>query len=228
MSRKTKFTARAPTTRVKTAKNRTNSSARWLQRQLNDPYVAEAQARGYRSRAAFKILELDGRFDLLRPGMRILELGAAPGGWTQVIAERLGGKSKFIALDLLEMPPISGAEILMLDFMAPDAPEIIRQALGGPADAVLSDMAAPATGHSGTDAIRVSALAEAAFEFALEVLAPGGVFAAKVLQGGIEAQLLARVRRAFARVRHAKPPASRADSPETYLIAQGFRGEGGA
>jgi 23S rRNA (uridine2552-2'-O)-methyltransferase len=227
---KTKFTARAPTARVKTARGRTASSARWLDRQLNDPYVAEAKARGYRSRAAFKLLELDDRFGLVKRGMKVLELGAAPGGWTQVLAERLGGGDDapaVVAVDLLEMEPVAGARILTLDFLDPDAPDIIREALGGPADAVLSDMAAAATGHAATDHLRIVALVETALDFAAEVLAPGGLFVAKVLQGGTEHTLLKRIRTDFADVRHAKPPASRSDSSETYLIAQGFRGSRG-
>lgn len=224
---KTRFTTRAPTVRVKTAKGRTASSARWLDRQLNDPYVAEANVRGYRSRAAFKLLELDDRFELLRPGMRVLELGAAPGGWTQVLGERLQTTEEapsVVAVDLLDMEPVTGAQVLTLDFLDPGAPDIIHDALGGPADAVLSDMAASATGHPATDHLRIVALVESALDFAEEVLAPGGLFVAKVLQGGTEHTLLKRIQRNFAKVRHAKPPASRADSSETYLIAQGFRG----
>ena len=224
---KTKFTTREPTVRVKTARGRTNSSARWLDRQLNDPYVAEAKARGYRSRAAFKLTELDDKYEFLKPGMRVLELGAAPGGWTQVIADRMsikGAVPDLVALDIQEMEPINGATIMQLDFLDPQAPDLIRQALGGQADAVLSDMAAPATGHTPTDHLRIIALVETALEFAEEVLAPGGVFVAKVLQGGTEHTLLKRIQRSFAKVRHSKPPASRSDSAEAYLIAQGFRG----
>jgi len=224
---KTKFTARAATVRVKTARGRTNSSARWLDRQLNDPYVTEAKARGYRSRSAFKIIELDDKYNLLKPGMRILELGAAPGGWTQVIAERLGingAKLDLVAMDILPMEPINGATVMELDFLDPEAPDRLKEALGGSADAVLSDMAAPATGHTATDHIRIIALVEIALEFAEEILAPGGMFIAKVLQGGTEHTLLKRIQKNFAKVRHAKPPASRNSSSETYLIAQGFRG----
>lgn len=223
----TRMTGRRPGTRVKTAKGRKASSTRWLQRQFNDPYVAEARHRGYRSRAAFKLAELDDRFRFLAPGKRVVDLGAAPGGWTQVAVERTGrgtAPGRVIALDVEAMEPVHGAEILCCDFLDPEAPALLKARLDGPADVVLSDMAPPATGHAATDHLRIMALAEAALEFAAEVLSPGGVFVAKVLQGGTEDALLARMKGLFASVRHAKPPASRAESREMYVIAQGFRG----
>jgi len=212
--------------RVKTARKRTLSSTLWLERQLNDPFVAEARRRGYRSRAAFKLLQLDERFHLLKPGMRLVDLGAAPGGWTQVAIERIqpdrtGGE--IVALDILEMAPLPGATVLQADFLDESAPGQLRAALGGAADAVLSDMAAPTTGHAATDHLRIMGLAETAYHFAAEVLAPGGAFVCKLFQGGAERDLLDRLKRDFAQVRHAKPPASRADSSETYLVATGFR-----
>ena len=208
--------------KVRTAKGRSTSSQRWLARQLNDPYVAEAKRQGWRSRAAFKLADLDDRFRLLKKGIRVLDLGAAPGGWTQVAVERVG-EGRVLAVDILEMAPVAGARTLTLDFLDSAAPERIRDALGGPVDLVLSDMAAPTTGHGTTDHIRTVALAEAALEFALEVLAPGGAFVCKVFQGGAEKATVATLKQRFAQVRHAKPPASRKDSPETYLVAQGFR-----
>ena len=219
--------SRAPAVRVKTAARRSASSTQWLERQLNDPYVREAKRLGYRSRAAFKLLQLDERFRLLKPGVRVVDLGAAPGGWTQVAvaAVKPGSKGCVVGIDLLPMDPVPGATLLALDFLDPGAPAALRAALGGPADLVLSDMAAPATGHAGTDHIRIVALAEAAFDFARETLAPGGAFVAKVLQGGTERGLLEALKRAFASVRHAKPPASRAESAEVYVVAQGFRPE---
>jgi len=206
--------------KVKTAKGRTTSSKKWLQRQLNDPYVHEAKRQGWRSRAAFKLADLNERFKIVKKGARVLDLGAAPGGWTQVAAEK---GAKVVAVDILEMAPVAGAEILQLDFLDSAAPETIRAALGGPVDVVLSDMAAPTTGHGATDHIRTVGLAEAALAFAIEVLAPGGAFVCKVFQGGAEKEMLAILKRRFAQVRHAKPPASRKESPETYLVAQGFR-----
>jgi 23S rRNA (uridine2552-2'-O)-methyltransferase len=211
--------------RVRTARGRKLSSTRWLQRQLNDPYVAAARAEGYRSRAAFKLLELDEKFGLLKPGLRVLDLGAAPGGWTQVAAARVGAAGRVVAIDLQEMAPVPGAEVLQMDFMEPDAPQKLRDLLGGPVDLVLSDMAAPSTGHRQTDHMRIMALCEAAVDFAREVLAPGGAFVAKVLQGGTEGALLKDMKRDFTQVRHAKPKASRADSAEMYVVATGFRGE---
>ncbi len=213
--------------KVKTAKRRTASSTRWLERQLNDPYVAEARRLGLRSRAAFKLIQIDERFHLLGAGKRVVDLGAAPGGWTAVAAERIRAgeaKGELIAVDIGEMDPVPGAVVLRLDFLADDAPGRIKEALDGPADVVLSDMAAPATGHSATDHLRVMALAEAAYEFAREVLAPGGAFVSKVLRGGTEKQLLDTIKREFRAVKHFKPAASRADSTEIYVVATGFRG----
>jgi len=214
-------------TRVRSAKGRSLSSARWLERQLNDPYVAEAHKRGYRSRAAFKLAQIDDKFAILRPGARVVDLGAAPGGWSQVACERCGDAARIVALDLQEMEPLPGVVVLRGDFGEPAVQARVREALGGPADVVLSDMAAPATGHAQTDHLRIMRLAEEAYAFAAEILAPGGAFVAKVLQGGSEATLLAALKRAFAKVRHVKPPASRADSAELYLVATGFRGAGG-
>nr|WP_218822887.1 RlmE family RNA methyltransferase [Tistlia consotensis] len=214
--------------RVKTAKKRSLSSTLWLQRQINDPFVAEARARGLRSRAAFKLLQLDEKLGLLKPGQRIVDLGAAPGGWTQVAVDRVGalkaGGGRVVALDILAMEPLAGAEVLQLDFLEEAAPERLKALLGGPADLVLSDMAAPTTGHPQTDHLRIIALAEAALAFALEVLAPGGGFVCKVFQGGSEKGLLQTLKANFDKVRHVKPPASRAESAETYVVATGFRG----
>jgi 23S rRNA (uridine2552-2'-O)-methyltransferase len=213
--------------RVKTAKQRSASSAAWLARQLNDPYVAEAKRLGYRSRAAFKLIELDERFHLLKRGARIVDLGAAPGGWTQIAAQKIGaeeGRGKLVAADILPMEAVPGATVLQQDFLDEKAPAEIMAALGGQADVVLSDMAAPTTGHAQTDHLRIVALAEAAYEFAKEVLAPGGTFVAKVFQGGAEGELFAALKRDFTTLRHAKPPASRAESAEVYVVAQGFRG----
>jgi len=214
-------------TRVKTARKRSLSSTLWLERQLNDPYVARAKREGYRSRAAYKLIEMDDRYHLLKPGGRIVDLGAAPGGWSQIAAARVkakDGKGKVIAVDLLDMEPIAGVEFAVKDFNDPDAPEFIKNMLGGEADGVMSDMAANATGHKATDHLRIVALAELAADFAGDVLAEGGFFVAKVLQGGTEGQLLARLKRDFATVRHVKPAASRADSAELYVLATGFRG----
>ncbi|BBK36671.1 ribosomal RNA large subunit methyltransferase E [Allostella sp. ATCC 35155] len=205
---------------------RTTSQQRWLTRQLNDPYVAEAQRRGFRSRAAFKLIELDDRLRLLRPGMTVVDLGAAPGGWTQVVVDRVKG-GRVVALDILPMVAIPGAETIEMDFLAEEAPARLRAALGGGADLVLSDMAASATGHGPTDHLRIVGLAEAAHAFAREVLNAGGAFVCKVFQGGTEGTLLTALKRDFAEVRHIKPPASRADSAEVYVIARGFRGEHG-
>lgn len=213
--------------RVKAKKSRTASSRRWLERQLNDPYVAKAKREGFRSRAAFKLIEIDDRFHFLKPGRVVLDLGAAPGGWSQVAAQRVkaeAGQGRVVGIDILETQPLPAVEFAQLDFLAPDAPERIRALLGGRADVVLSDMAANATGHKRTDHLRTMALVEAAAEFAREVLAPGGAFLAKVLQGGTESQLLAALKRDFATVKHVKPSASRADSSELYLLAMGFRG----
>jgi len=218
--------------RVKTGKRRSLSSKLWLERQLNDPYVERARREHLRSRAAYKLMEIDDKHHLLRPGARVVDLGAAPGGWSQVAAKRVGGKAggrqggHVVAIDLLAMPPISGVDFLHLDFLDPQAPEELKALLGGPADVILSDMAANATGHRKTDHLRIMALAEAAAEFAREVLSPGGAFLCKVLQGGTESALLARLKKDFAKVQHVKPPASRADSAELYLLATGFRGAG--
>ena len=221
---------RALKTRVKTGKGRSVSSQRWLARQLNDPYVARARREGLRSRAAFKLAELDAKHRLLEPGARVVDLGAAPGGWSQVAAERVGaaeGRGRVVAIDVVEMAPIAGVEFLHLDFLDAQALVRLKAALRGKADVVLSDMAANATGHRRTDHLKIMALAEAAAEFAREVLGPGGALLCKVLQGGTEAALLAGLKRDFARVRHVKPPASRADSAELYLLATGFRQGGG-
>ncbi len=213
--------------RVRSARRRKPSSTEWLNRQLNDPYVAEAHRLGYRSRAAFKLIQLDERFQLLRAGMRVVDLGCAPGGWTQIAAARVGadkGKGAVVGIDLQPTDPVPGATLLAGDFRDPAAAGQIRDALGGPADLVLSDMAAPVTGHAATDHLRIVALAEDAFALAATLLRPGGAFVAKVFQGGTEGTLLAELKRAFATVRHAKPAASRAESAETYVVATGFRG----
>jgi len=212
-------------TRLRSAKGRSVSSTRWLERQLSDPYVAEARKRGYRSRAAFKLTQIDDKFGILRRGARVVDLGAAPGGWSQVARERCGEAGRVVALDLQEMDPLPGVVVLQGDFGDPAVQARIRAALEGPADVVLSDMAAPATGHAPTDHLRIMRLVEEAYAFAAEILAPGGTFVAKVLQGGTEVALLDALKRAFAKVRHVKPPASRADSAELYLVATGFRGE---
>ena len=213
--------------RVKTARGRTVSSQRWLQRQLNDPYVAEAKKRGYRSRAAFKLLQLDDQFRFLRPGARVVDLGAAPGGWTQVAVERVKPERSggvVVGLDLTPIEPVAGATVLAKDFYDDDAPAALEELLGGPADVVLSDMAAAATGETQVDHLRIMALAETAHDFARQVLKPGGSFVAKVLRGGTERTLLDRLKRDFTKVRHVKPEASRADSAEMYVVGTGFRG----
>jgi 23S rRNA (uridine2552-2'-O)-methyltransferase len=213
--------------RVKSGKGRSLSSKLWLERQLNDPYVARAKREGFRGRAAFKLIEIDDKHRLLKKGTRVVDLGAAPGGWSQVAGKRVGiaeGKGRVLATDLLAMPPIAGVEFIQLDFLDPRAPDEIKARLGGGADVVLSDMAANATGHGRTDHLKIMALAEAAAEFAREVLAPGGAFLCKVLQGGTETTLLAGLKRDFAAVKHVKPAASRTDSAELYLLATGFRG----
>lgn len=222
-------------TRVKTARRRSASSTRWLQRQLNDPYVEKARAAGYRSRAAYKLVEIDDKYTLLKPGGRIVDLGAAPGGWAQVAADRVGsmsdkrgadkrGAGKVVAIDILEMDPLPGVEVLQLDFLDDSAPERLQAALGGQADLVMSDMAPPTTGHRQTDHLRIMGLCEVALDFARQVLQPGGAFLAKVFRGGTESQLLADMKRDFTTVRHVKPPASRADSAELYVLATGYRG----
>jgi len=210
--------------RVVTARGRTSSSTRWLQRQLSDPYVEEAKRQGWRSRAAFKLIQLDDRYHFLKRGARVVDLGAAPGGWTQVAVARCGAGC-VVAVDLTEIEPIEGATILTMDATTAEARAAIRAALGGEADVVLSDMAAPATGHRQTDHLRIMALVEEALAIAEGLLRPGGVFVAKVLQGGTEDELLARIKRKFDKVGHAKPAASRKDSREIYLVAQGFRGD---
>jgi len=209
--------ARQLTQRVKNKKAK-ESSRQWIERQLNDPYVAKAKAEGYRARAAYKLIELDERFHFLKKGARVIDLGAAPGGWAQVAVKR---GCKVVGIDLLPIEPLPGADFLQMDFLAPEAPAALMQALGGPPDIVLSDMAANTTGHAKTDQIRTGALAEAAAEFAMEYVAPGGVFVTKAFQGGLEAALLARLKQHFASVRHAKPPASRAESAEVYVVAMG-------
>ncbi|HEY6027383.1 MAG TPA: RlmE family RNA methyltransferase [Pseudolabrys sp.] len=217
---------RALKVRVKTGSKRSLSSKLWLERQLNDPYVARARREGYRSRAAFKLTEIDDKAHFLKKGARVVDLGAAPGGWSQVAVKRVGApdKGRVLGIDVLPMDPVAGAEFAVMDFLEASAPEKLKAMLGGPADVVLSDMAANATGHARTDHLRIMALVELATDFAREVLAPGGAFLAKVLQGGTEATLLAGLKRDFTSVKHIKPPASRADSAELYLLATGFRG----
>jgi 23S rRNA (uridine2552-2'-O)-methyltransferase len=214
---------RMPAVRVKAKSQRSESSRQWLQRQLNDPYVAAAKAKGYRSRAAFKLLQLDEQFHLLKSTMRVVDLGAAPGGWSQIVAAKNDGRGKLIAIDILPMDPIPGASIVHLDFFDESAPDKLKELLNGQADLVLSDLAPNTTGHARTDHIRIMALTEAAAMFAEEVLAPGGAFVCKFFQGGAERELLNRLRKNFTKVKHAKPAASRAQSSETYLVALGFR-----
>jgi len=222
--------------KVKTARGRKLSSTRWLERQLNDPYVRRAKAEGYRGRAAFKLIELDDKYRFLRPGARVVDLGCAPGGWLQVAVVRvnaLGERSgkpvgRVLGVDLQEVEPLAGAEAHVLDFMADGADDQVRDWLGGPADVVLSDMAAASSGHRQTDHLRIVALCEAAAEFAFDVLEPGGSFVAKVLAGGAEAALQARLKQKFEKVANVKPPASRADSAEKYVVALGFRGRDAA
>jgi 23S rRNA (uridine2552-2'-O)-methyltransferase len=218
-------------TRVKTGKSRSLSSKLWLERQLNDPYVARAKREGYRSRAVYKLAEIDDKYRFLKPGGRVVDLGAAPGGWSQIAAKRTGAadgkdrvRGRVIAIDILDMDPVPGVDFLTLDFLDHSAPDILKERLGGNADVVLSDMAANATGHRKTDHLKIVGLVEAAAEFAAEILAPGGAFLAKVIQGGTEGELLAMLKRDFATVRHVKPAASRADSAELYMLATGFRG----
>ncbi len=210
--------------RIKDRKDRTVSSKRWLERQLNDPYVHAARAKGFRSRAAFKIVELDDKFHFFRKGARVLDLGAAPGGWSQIAAERVGPAGRVVAMDILEMEPIDRVTILRADMLEPETPQALIDALGGPADVVLTDMAAPTTGHRATDHLRTSALLEAALDMADAVLKPGGTFVGKAFQGGAANTLLLRLKRSFASIKHVKPPASRSESVELYLVATGFRG----
>lgn len=213
---------------VKTARRRSVSSARWLERQLNDPYVAASKRDGMRSRAAYKLKEIDQRYNLLKSGQRVVDLGAAPGGWSQIAADKVKsveGKGQVVAIDYLGMEPIAGVEIIELDFTDPSAEDLIKSKLrDGAADLVLSDMAAPTTGHTRTDHLRIMGLAEQAAAFAIDILTPGGVFLCKVFQGGTEKDLLQMLKQKFAVVRHVKPPASRADSAELYVLATGFRG----
>ena len=213
--------------RVKTARKRSLASTLWLQRQLNDPYVAQAKKDGYRSRAAYKLLEIDRRFHVLKAGQRVLDLGAAPGGWSQIAAEKIGiakGRGTIVGIDLLPIDPLAGVRFEVLDFLDPDAPQRLKAMLGGQADLVLSDMAANTTGHKKTDQLRIIGLVELAADFACEVLAEGGAFLAKVFQGGTENELLRRLKADFTAVHHVKPPASRAGSAELYVLAKGFRG----
>ena len=215
---------RGPRQRVRTAKGRKVSSTKWLERQLNDPYVRRARAEGYRSRAAYKLLELDERFGLLKGVKAVVDLGIAPGGWSQVVRKR-SPKATLVGIDLLPTDPIDGVTILQMDFMDDAAPHRLREGLGGPADLVLSDMAANTVGHPQTDHLRTMALVEAGMLFATEVLRPGGAYVAKVLAGGADNNLVAELKRHFTTVKHAKPPASRKDSSEWYVIAQGFKGD---
>lgn len=208
--------------RLKTAKGRSVSQQNWLRRQLNDPYVAKARDAGYRSRAAFKLVEIDAKARILRPGLKVVDLGAAPGGWTQVAIERKA--ASVVALDILEMDQLAGAIVLRADFLGPAASGLVRDALGGPADLVLSDMAPPTTGHRETDHLRIVTLVEAAFEFACETLRRGGAFVAKLRQGAEEQKLLKAVQARFAKLQRIKPPASRAESAEFYIAATGFKG----
>ena len=208
--------------RIRTAKGRKPSSTRWLERQLNDPYVKRAKAENYRSRAAYKLLELDERFGLLKGAKAVVDLGIAPGGWSQVVRRRIPD-GKVVGIDLLPTDPIDGVTILQMDFMDDAAPNQLREALGSNADLVLSDMAANTVGHQQTDHLRTMALVEAGLQFATEVLKPGGAYVAKVLAGGADNQLVAEMKRHFTSVKHAKPPASRKDSSEWYVIAQGFK-----
>ncbi len=212
--------------RVRTARGRSVSSNRWLERQLNDPYVRRAKAENYRSRAAFKLLELDERFGLLKGVKAVVDLGIAPGGWSQVVGRRTG--AKIVGIDLLPTDPIEGVAILQMDFMDDDAPAKLTEALGQAPDLVMSDMAANTVGHARTDHLRTMGLVEAALEFAIETLRPGGAFVAKVLAGGADSQLVAELKRHFTSVKHAKPPASRKESSEWYVVAQGFKGPSAA
>lgn len=213
--------------RLKTARKRTLSSQRWLERQLNDPYVARAKREGYSSRAAFKLLEMNEKYNLFKSGQRVLDLGAAPGSWSQIAAREVGsaaGKGRVVGIDLLPIETMTGVEFIEMDFLADEAPDLLTEMLGGLADVVMSDMAANTTGHKKTDHLRIIGLAETAADFARQILAPGGTFIAKVFQGGTEGELLAGLKKDFAVVRHVKPAASRSDSAELYVLATGFRG----
>ncbi len=214
---------RNPDKRVRTARGRTASSTRWLERQLNDPYVKQAKAEGYRSRAAFKLIELDEKFSLLKNATRVVDLGITPGGWSQVVRKK-APRAGVVGIDLLPTEPIDGVTIFQMDFMADEAPAALESALDGPPDLVLSDMAANTVGHKQTDHLRTMGLVETAADFAIQTLAPGGAFVAKVLAGGTDPELLALLKRHFKTVKHAKPPASRKGSSEWYVIAQGFKG----
>ncbi len=216
--------SRGTSTRLRTARGRSTGSPRGRERQLNDPYVRAAKEQGWRSRAAFKLIELDDRFKMIKPGARVVDLGAAPGGWTQVALRRGGPRARVVGIDLLPMDPVPGATLLQGDFQDAAAERAVLEALDGPADLVLSDIAPNTTGHGATDHLRIMALAELALDFAFKVLAPGGAFVAKVFQGGSERALLEAMKRRFAAVRHAKPPASRKDSAELYVVATGFKG----
>lgn len=214
--------ARVKTQRVKNAASRSKSSVSWLNRHINDPYVHEAQRQGLRSRAAFKLLEMDSRLKLLKPGMRVVDLGAAPGGWSQVLSQKHMGK--MVAMDILPMDELPGVDFIQMDFTLDEAPDVLKKMLDGKADVVLSDLSPNTTGHRQTDHLRMMALVEMAWEFASEVLAPNGSFVTKVFQGGTESELLAQIKPRFKSIRHIKPPASRSDSSEMYLVAQGFKG----
>ena len=215
--------ARSLSVKLKKARKHSTSSQAWLARQLNDPYVAAAKAQGWRSRAAFKLIELDDKYHLITPGCRVIDLGAAPGGWSQVAVRR--GAGRVVGVDLLPVDPVPGAELIQGDFNDPDMPAKLAEMLGGPANVVLSDMAPNTTGHNATDHLRIIGLAEMALEFAIKILAPGGSFVAKVFQGGTEKNMLVPMKHCFAHVRHAKPPASRKGSSEVYVVATGFRGD---
>lgn len=221
----TKSRARGAKVRVKSARGRKPSSTRWLQRQLNDPYVAEANRLGYRTRAAFKLLELDDRYDFIKGSKRVVDLGCAPGGWTQILTNKLPAGTQIIGIDLQEVEPIQGADLWVMDFLEADADEKLMAVLDGPVDLVVSDMANSATGHRQTDQMRTMALCDAALDFAINVLGEGGTFVAKVLQGGSDTALMTRMQQHFKSVKHAKPPASRADSKEWFVLAQGFKGK---
>lgn len=221
----TKSRARGAKVRVKSARGRKPSSTRWLQRQLNDPYVAEANRLGYRTRAAFKLLELDDRYDFIKGSKRVVDLGCAPGGWIQILTKKLSSSAQIIGIDLQEVEPIAGADIWVMDFLDTDADERLMAALDGPVDLVVSDMANSATGHRQTDQMRTMALCEAALDFSIKVLDEDGTFVAKVLQGGSDTALMTRMQQHFKSVKHAKPPASRADSKEWFVLAQGFKGK---
>lgn len=213
---------RERTQRVKGAKGRKTSSTRWLDRHINDPYVHEAQRLGLRSRAAFKLIEMDKRLKLIKKGMRVVDLGSAPGGWSQVLSQR--DMEHVVAIDILPMDPLPGVNFLQMDFTDNDAPDRLKEMLGGSADLVISDLSPNTTGHKQTDHLRMMSLVEMAWDFAAEVLKPGGTFLAKVFQGGTEGDLLAAIKPRFENIRHVKPPASRQESSEVYLVAQGFRG----